>query len=105
VIVFVASHWTAIPGAAKLAMIFGAMVGAHHVGFRLRYAGTTYHGTRNALLFLGRLLFGGAIFLIAQGFHVNANVPSLLLLWARASCRWSACSGPVCCPHRQVDHR
>lgn len=82
VLVYVAANWEVIPGAVKLAIILGAMAAAYHGGYRLRYEGATYHGTGNALLFLGTLLFGGAIFLIAQGFQVNANVPSLLVLWA-----------------------
>lgn len=46
-----------------------------------RYEGTTFQGTGNALLFLGALLYGAGLFLIAQGYHVNAHEPFLLLLW------------------------
>ena len=87
VIVFVAANWEYIPGAARLATVFLATAAAYHFGYRLRYGGDgsgrgAFPGTGNALLFLGAMLFGAGVFLIAQGFHVNANAPSLLVLWA-----------------------
>jgi uncharacterized membrane protein len=82
VIVFFAANWQYVPGWTKLLLIFAAVALSSHLGYWLRYERPTYQGTGNALLFLGALLFGAAIFLIAQGFHVNANEPVLLLLWA-----------------------
>ncbi|MBB6050139.1 DUF2157 domain-containing protein [Armatimonas rosea] len=81
-IVFVASNWAVIPGAAKLGGLLVAMVLAYGGGFRLRYVGESYHGTGNALLFLGVLLYGANVFLVAQAMHINAEAPSLLVLWA-----------------------
>jgi uncharacterized membrane protein len=82
VIVFFAANWQFVPGWVKLLLILGAVALSYSSGYWLRYERPTYQGTGNALLFLGALLFGAAIFLIAQGFHVNANEPVLLLLWA-----------------------
>jgi uncharacterized membrane protein len=81
IIVFFAANWPVIPGWAKVITIFAAVAASYSAGFRLRYETTAFQGTGNALLFLGALLFGAAIFLIAQGLHINANAPSLLLLW------------------------
>lgn len=81
VIVFFASNWQNIPGWVKLLSIFTSVVLAYGVGYRFRYEGTTFQGTGNALLFLGALLYGAGLFLIAQGYHVNAHEPFLLLLW------------------------
>lgn len=81
-IVFVASNWDVIPGAAKLGGLLAAMVLSYWGGFRLRYVGESYHGTGNALLFLGVLLYGANLFLVAQAMHINAEAPSLLVLWA-----------------------
>lgn len=81
-IVFVASNWAVIPGAAKLGGLLAAMVLTYGGGFRLRYVGESYHGTGNALLFLGVLLYGANVFLVAQAMHINAEAPSLVLLWA-----------------------
>ena len=81
-IVFVASNWAVIPGAAKLGGLLAAMMLAYWGGFRLRYVGESYHGTGNALLFLGVLLYGANLFLVAQAMHVNAEAASLLVLWA-----------------------
>ena len=82
VIVFFAANWQAIPGWVKLGAIAVAVAVADWAGFRLRYQTEAYRGTGSALLFLGALLFGAAIFLVAQGLHVNADAPVLLLLWA-----------------------
>ncbi|WP_395144724.1 DUF2157 domain-containing protein [Armatimonas sp.] len=81
-IVFVASNWAVIPGAAKLGGLLAAMVLSYWGGYRLRYVGESYPGTGNALLFLGVLLYGASIFLVAQATHINAEAPSLLVLWA-----------------------
>ena len=81
-IVFVASNWAAIPGAVKLGGLLAAMVLSYVGGFRLRYVGESYHGTGNALLFLGVLLYGANLFLVAQAMHINAEAQSLLVLWA-----------------------
>ncbi len=82
VIVFFAANWQEIPGWVKLALIFAIVIAAYHTGYYLRYQRKVYQGTGNALLFLGALLFGSAIFLIAQGFHINAHEPSLMVMWA-----------------------
>jgi uncharacterized membrane protein len=82
VIVLFAANWQAIPGWTKLVLIFAAVIASNAIGFWLRYQHHGFEGTGNALLFLGTLLFGAAIFLIAQGYHVNAHEPALLLLWA-----------------------
>ena len=81
-IVFVASNWSAISGTNKLLGLLLLTGVSYHVGYRLRYVGTAYPGTGNALLFLGVLLYGASVFLVAQGAHVNAEAPSLLVLWA-----------------------
>lgn len=82
VIVFVASNWSVIPGNVKLLGLFVAMGLSYWGGYRLRYVGNTYPGTGNALIFLGALLYGASLFLVAQAMHINAGAPSLLVLWA-----------------------
>src|SRR5205823_5174764 len=82
VIMLLASNWRSTPAAVKLACIFAAVIGANALGYWLRYVKKDLRGTGNAILFLGAPLYGAAIFLIAQGFHVDADEPSLLLLWA-----------------------
>jgi uncharacterized membrane protein len=80
-IVFFAANWQEIPQWTKLLLIVLAVVAAYWSGFRLRYETETYRGTGNALIFLGTLLYGAAIFLVAQGLHINAHAPLLVLLW------------------------
>lgn len=81
IIAFFASNWDYLPGWAKLGSVLLTMVGAYTAGYRLRYVGTTYRGTGDALLFLGLPLYGATIFLVSQGYHVNAGAPWLLWLW------------------------
>lgn len=81
-IALVAANWESLSGAAKLALLLLTMTSAYYSGYRLRYVGETYHGTGSALIFLGALLFGANIFLVAQAVHINAEAPSLLVLWA-----------------------
>ena len=80
-VLFFASNWPVIPGWAKLVTIYAAVAASYHAGYRLRYDTPGYPGTGNALLFLGTLLYGAGIFLVAIGFNVNANEPVLLILW------------------------
>jgi uncharacterized membrane protein len=80
-IVFFAANWQEIPQWTKLLLIVLAVVAAYWSGFLLRYETETYRGTGNALIFLGTLLYGAAIFLVAQGLHINAHAPLLVLLW------------------------
>jgi len=77
----IASNWGFIPGWAKLGLIVAAFVGSTAAGYRLRFHGTTYRGTGDALLFLGSPLYGAALFLVANGYQIPIDNPLLLVLW------------------------
>lgn len=81
VILFIGANWQAIPKFGKLAVLFVGLVGAYGAGFwttdRLRMPSV---GT--AVMLLGALLFGAAVFLVAQAYHVRAGTPSLFLWWS-----------------------
>jgi uncharacterized membrane protein len=81
VITFLAANWTFLPGWSKLILIFLAVILAYGAGYWMRYEREWSPRVGNALIFLGALLFGAAIFLIAQGFHVEAHEATLLYLW------------------------
>ena len=87
IITFFAANWQEIPGWSKLLLIFTAVIAAYTVGFWLRFERQLRPRVGNALIFLGALLFGAAIFLIAQGFHIQAHEPTLVYLWAIGICR------------------
>jgi uncharacterized membrane protein len=81
-ITFFAANWSFVPGWAKLLLIFVAVILAYGTGYWMRFEHEWSPRVGNALIFLGALLFGAAIFLIAQGFHVRAHEATLLYLWA-----------------------
>jgi uncharacterized membrane protein len=81
VITFFAANWAFLPGWSRLLLIFVAVILAYGTGYWMRYEREWSPRVGNALIFLGALLFGAAIFLIAQGFHVRAHEATLLYLW------------------------
>lgn len=80
VILFFAANWTAIPRLIKLVLVFGMLWTAYGGAYALARAG--YHRLAEAMVLLGVLLFGAAIMLIAQMYHLAANPPDGVLLWA-----------------------
>jgi uncharacterized membrane protein len=74
-------NWAALPRAVKLLIIFGAILGAHTTGFLLRYRYQT--GLLSEIpFFLGCLLYGAGIWLVAQIFHLKGHYPDAVWWWA-----------------------
>lgn len=74
-------NWDAMPAALKLAIIFTLLVGTHASAFLLRYQ----YGWRTAseiVFFFACLVYGGAIWLIAQIFQINAGNADGFWWWA-----------------------
>jgi uncharacterized membrane protein len=80
-VLFIASNWDSIPDLVKVLLLLAATFGAYYAGYVLAYQKQNLPKVGNALFFLGALLFGASIFLIAQIYNVNANAHSLVLLW------------------------
>ena len=81
VILFVASNWSAIPNLIKTLLLLGSTFAAYYAGYLLGYQKQNFPRVGASLLFLGALLFGASVFLIAQIYHVNANAHTLVLIW------------------------
>ncbi len=81
VILFIASNWQQIPNIIKVLILLGSTLGSYYIGYVLRYQKQTLVKVGASLIFLGALLFGATIFLIAQMYHVNANNHTLILIW------------------------
>ncbi len=81
VILFIASNWQQMPNIAKVLVLLGSTAGSYYKGYILKYQRQTLVKVGAALIFLGALLFGATIFLIAQMYHINANTHTLLLIW------------------------
>lgn len=80
-LLLVGYNWEAMPAAAKLAIIFTVLLATHACAFLLRY----HFGRRTAseiAFFLGCLLYGAAIWLVAQVFHINAGDADGFWWWA-----------------------
>lgn len=81
VILWIASNWEAIPRFGKVALIFSVIIGTYFTSFYLQFK-KDYPRVGRALAFLGCLLFGAGIILIAQIFNIEATSGSALLFWS-----------------------
>lgn len=82
VILFFASNWDKISPFQKTIIIYILLFSSYFIGFRLKYLQGKYPKTGISLIFLGCILYGAAIWLIAQIFHIKAHWPNGLLAWA-----------------------
>lgn len=80
-ILFIASNWEVIPDLIKVLLALVCTGAAYYLGYLFAYGNKSLPKVGSALLFLGALLFGGTIFLIAQIYNVNANASILVLIW------------------------
>ncbi|MGI5879147.1 MAG: DUF2157 domain-containing protein [Syntrophomonadaceae bacterium] len=81
IILFFAANWPLIPVTAKLILILSVLFTCHYFAYKYRYEKDQLW-LGNSLLLLGGILFGAAIFLIAQIYHINAYYPNGILFWA-----------------------
>ncbi|MBD3203899.1 DUF2157 domain-containing protein [Candidatus Woesearchaeota archaeon] len=80
-ILFVASNWRGIPNLMKVMILLGSTFGAYYLGYLFKYDKKNLPKVGVSLFFLGALLFGASIFLIAQIYQINANTHWLVLIW------------------------
>jgi len=81
VLLFIASNWSSIPNAGKLAVIFSSMLTSYGAGYYLRHERSNFPRFGASLILLGSLIFGAGIFLIAQMYHIAVHYPNGPLLW------------------------
>lgn len=77
---FVAANWSDLPKITKLLVIILSMLSSYTIGWFLR-EDFGYRKTGTALIFLGSIIYGAGIFLVAQVFNIRANWPDGFLLW------------------------
>jgi uncharacterized membrane protein len=96
VISFVAWNWDQIPDAAKLLLLGAAMVSAHLVGYRMWRVTGSWPRVGHALTFVGTLIYGANIGLVAQIFNIHSDWYSGFGLWAfgAAVAAWALSSKP-----------
>ena len=76
---FVAANWNEIPRLARLALLVGATGAAYAVAWALMRRGLA--GFADAAVLAGSGIYGAAIMLVAQIYHIPADFPGGLLLW------------------------
>lgn len=80
VLLLIAYNWSAIPAAGKVGLLMGSVAAA--------FAGSSAAAARrrataaDILALVGVLLFGNAIWLIAQVLHIEGDFPNGFLAWA-----------------------
>ena len=80
VILFFASNWAAISKEVKLALMVIGVPAVYGAGYWLRYY-KQYLRVGTAIILLAAILYGAAIHLVAQAYHVPVNHPNLVLVW------------------------
>ena len=80
VILFFAANWQELSKEVKLALMLVAVPAAYGAGYWARYR-RQYLRAGTAVLLLAAVLYGAAIHLVAQAYHVPVNHPNLVLLW------------------------
>ena len=82
VILFFAYNWQALPKAAKLALVLGALALAHGSALALARRSNAGRGVVEGLHALGTMLFGAGIWLVAQIYHIDEHYPNAFLVWS-----------------------
>ncbi len=80
-LLFVASNWVVIPDLIKILILVGSTLSAFWAGYYFQYQRQNLPKTGAALIFLGALLFGATVFLIAQMYNINVDNYVLVSVW------------------------
>lgn len=76
---FVAANWDGIPRIWRLALLVGAMAASYALAWGLSRRGMSFFA--DAAVLLGAAVFGAAIMLVAQIYHIESNFQDGVLLW------------------------
>ncbi|HII65372.1 TPA: DUF2157 domain-containing protein [Candidatus Woesearchaeota archaeon] len=82
IILFFAMNWATIPRWVKVGAILAAMIASYHIGYVMRFSRGTFPRVGESLIFLGTIIFGAGIWLIAQIFNISSHWPLGFLYWA-----------------------
>jgi len=88
---FVAAHWTEITRLLRLAMLFAGILGAHGLGAWFARAGQPVLADLCAAV--GSIVFGAAIALVGQMYHLGGDFAGGMLLWAIGALAAAALTG------------
>ncbi|MFA6092742.1 MAG: DUF2157 domain-containing protein [Elusimicrobiota bacterium] len=82
VILFFASNWQNIGPYPKMGILLAALLGAYGTGRYIESKMPDYPLVAMSFHFLGAILYGANIFLVAQAFNISAHWPNGVLSWA-----------------------
>jgi uncharacterized membrane protein len=88
---FVAAHWTEIARLPRLAMLFAGILSAHGLGAWFARAGHPVLADLCAAV--GSIIFGAAIALVGQMYHLGGDFAGGMLLWAVGALTTAALTG------------
>ena len=80
-IMFVAANLAAMSHELKVFALLAATLASYYAGYVFKYEKQNFPKVGAALIFLGALLFGATVFLVAQIYNVKANSHTLVLIW------------------------
>lgn len=81
---FIAANWREMTKSLKVSIIFISMLASYASGWHLK-ENLSLVKTGEALIFLGSIIYGAGIFLVAQMFNIRANWPDGFILWMLGS--------------------
>ncbi len=81
VLLVIGYNWDQLHWGAKLSLVFGSVAGTHALGFYLNNF-TSARRSSEIVFFLGCLLYGTGIWLVAQIFHLDSHYPDGVWWWA-----------------------
>ncbi|MDD5688444.1 MAG: DUF2157 domain-containing protein [Elusimicrobia bacterium] len=79
IILFFASNWDKISPFHKMILLLIALLGSYLVGYRLSIK--DYPNISLAFYFLGSIIYGSNIFLVAQTYNIQSHWPNGILWW------------------------
>lgn len=82
VILFFAYNWEELPKFAKLGVVFAALLGSHVAALWSGRRADRQQSLVEGFHVLGTMIFGAAIWLIAQIYHIDEHYPNAFLLWS-----------------------
>jgi len=80
IILFVSANWQEIPRLGKIALLAVLVLAFYFLGYWLKYE-RDFPRAGTALIFVGTMVFGAAIFLVGQQYHMPVDDPRLLTWW------------------------
>jgi len=95
VILFFAANWPRLPATAKLCAVVAAVLAAYGAGWFFRYQPGNSPRLGHSLVFLGSLLYGAGIWLVAQVFHLDSHYPAGFEAWGLGVLPLVAATGSV----------